>query len=94
MNNNQGPDMLTKIRTRLGIDRLDISKKSDMESDNVSVKVGKTISKGVVVTLNKGIMNEANRVGVEANLTRHIKLQAEVGDDSSTQLLLKWKKSY
>lgn len=92
--NNKGPDVLTKIRDKIGIDRIDINKSEGNESNQVSLQVGKYISKGVFVSVNKGITSEANQIGVEANLWPNIKAEAHVGDDSSTQLQLKWKKDY
>lgn len=88
------PDMLTKIRDKIGIDRIDISKTEGNESNEVSLQVGKYISRGVFVKLNKSITSEANQVGIEANLWPNIKAEAQVGDDSSTQLQLKWKQDY
>lgn len=92
--NNKGPDVLTRIRDKIGIDRIDINKSEGNESNQVSLQVGKYISKGVFVSVNKGITSEANQVGIEANLWPNIKAEAHVGDDSSTQLQLKWKKDY
>lgn len=92
--NNKGPDVLTKIRDKIGIDRIDINKSEGNESNQVSLQVGKYISKGVFVSVNKGITSEANQIGIEANLWPNIKAEAHVGDDSSTQLQLKWKKDY
>ncbi len=88
------PDVLTKIRDKIGIDRIDISKTEGNESNEVSLQVGKYISRGVFVKLNKSITSQANQVGIEANILPNIKAEAQVGDDSSTQLQLKWKKDY
>jgi autotransporter translocation and assembly factor TamB len=89
-----GPDMLTKIRNKMGIDRIDINRGDNEDSNQVSVQVGKYISQGVYVSVNKSVTAESNQVCLEANLTREIKVQAEVGDDQEGQLLLKWKKDY
>lgn len=91
---NKGPDVLTKIRDSIGVDRIDISKSEGNESNEVSLQVGKYISRGVFVTLNKSITSEANQVGIEANLWPNIKAEAHVGDDASTQFQLKWKRDY
>jgi translocation and assembly module TamB len=93
-NTKKEPDVLTKIRDRIGIDRIDINKTDGNESNAVSVQVGKYISRGVFVKVNKSITSEANQVGIEANLWPNIKAEAQVGDDSSTQLQLKWKRDY
>jgi autotransporter translocation and assembly factor TamB len=88
------PDMLTRLRNQIGIDRFDINREDNGIDGGVSVKVGKYISKGVLVTINKGITNQCNKVAIEAVLIRNFKVQAEVGDDSQGELLLKWKKDY
>lgn len=88
------PDVLTRIRKRMGIDRLDISRKDHGDSNEVSVQVGKYISRGILVSVNKGITDETNRLGIEANVIKDVKVQAEVSDDNEAQLHLKWKKDY
>nr|NGY95291.1 hypothetical protein [Neochlamydia sp. AcF84] len=91
---NKGPDVLTRIRDSIGLDRIDINKSEGEESNEVSIQVGKYISRGVFVSLNKSITSEVNEISVEANLWRNIKARAQVGDDSSAQLQLKWKRDY
>lgn len=88
--NQKGPDVLTKIRNSLGIDRLDISR-DENNGNAVSIQVGKYISKNLFVSVNK---SDVNRIAVEATLMPNIKLQAQVGDDSEGQILLKWKHDY
>lgn len=90
---NSEPDLLTRIRNRLGIDRIDISR-PDSTSNEVSLQVGKYLSKGLYVSVNKSVTADAKRLAVEANLIKNFKVQAEVGDDSEAQLFLKWKKDY
>lgn len=89
-NKSKGPDILTKMRNALGIDRFDISRDENSEN-GVSVQVGKYISQNVFVSLKK---SDVNRIAVEAALMPNIKLQAQVGDDSEGQILLKWKHDY
>lgn len=91
---NKNPDMLSKLRDSIGIDRIDISKTDGNESNEVSIQVGKYISRGVFVSVNKSITAEANQIGIEANLLNNIKAEAQIGDDSSAKLQLKWKQDY
>lgn len=91
---NRQPDVLTKIRDRIGIDKIDICRSQDSDSNAVSVQVGKYVSQGVLVSIHKSITDEANRLSIEADLIKHFKIQAEVGDDADGQLRLKWKKDY
>lgn len=90
----QNEDVLTKIRDKMGIDRIDIKKAEGSESNEVSLQVGKYISRKVLLKVNKGITSQSNQVGIEANILPNIKAEAQVGDDSSTQLQLKWKRDY
>lgn len=91
--NSQKPDILTKIRNKTGLDRIDISRENP-GSGEMAVQVGKYISKGLLVSVNRNISAETNRVAIEAHLMKNVKIQAAVGDDSDAQLHLKWKKDY
>lgn len=88
------PDMLTKLRNQIGVDRIDITRGDKGLENEVSVQVGKYLSPGIFVSVNKSITAEANRLCIEANLIKNLKVQAAVGDDSQGELLLLWKKDY
>lgn len=87
----KGPDVLTKIRTALGIDRIDIYRGGGDDDNAVGFQVGKYISQNVFVSINK---SDVNRLAIEAALLEHIKLQAEIGDNAEGNLMLKWKRDY
>lgn len=90
--NQGGPDILTKIRSAFGIDRFEITRNANSESDTeVNVQVGKYISKDVLVSM---IKSDVNSLAVEAALSNRVKLQAQVGDDAQGKLILKWKRNY
>ncbi len=86
------PDLLTKIRTKTGIDRIDILRGAT--ADDVSLQVGKYISDGLLISVNKSITSDVNKVGVEAKLKNNFKIEAEISNTSDNQLFLKWKKNY
>ena len=88
------PDIITQLRNKMGIDRLDISSTDSGGINELSLRLGKYISQGIFVSLNKSINAEANQVAIEANLTRHFKVQAEVGDNAEGKMSLKWAKDY
>jgi len=94
LNTGSSQNALSRLRSRIGIDRIDINRDITGETDEMSIQVGKYISKGVLVSVNKGINNEANRVGIEAKISHNIKVEAEVGDNAEGHLFLKWKKDY
>jgi translocation and assembly module TamB len=92
-NGNKGTDLFTKVRKSIGIDRIDISR-GEKDSNDVTLQVGKYISQGVFVSVNKNLTADANRLAIEANLMQNLKIQAEVGDDAEGKLHLKWKHDY
>lgn len=83
--------MLTRIRNGIGIDRIDISRD---DNGGANIQVGKYISRGILVSVNKSVTSETNRVAIEARVMKNVKVQAEVGDDSEAELMLKWKHDY
>lgn len=91
---NSGEDLLSQLRRGIGIDRVDISSNDTGERHAVSVRVGKYLTKGLFVSLNKGINNEANQVAIEARLSKRLKIEAELGDNAEGKLHLKWKRDY
>jgi translocation and assembly module TamB len=98
-NSAQNIDVFEKIKNTLRIDRIDVNSSnrsvpSNSLGNEVSVQVGKYISDGLVLTLSKDVTNEANRIGIEANLAKHITATANVGDDAQTQLSIEWKVNY
>jgi translocation and assembly module TamB len=89
--NQQGPDVLSKIRSMLKIDRFEIGRNQTNENEGVNVEVGKYISDNILISV---IKSDVNRIALEATLSDQIKLQAQVGDDSEGKLMLRWKKDY
>lgn len=87
-------DMLSRLRNTVGIDRVEISKSESGESEEISLKFGKYLSKGVFISLNKSINAESNQIAIEANVFKNVKAQAEVGDNSEGKISLKWTKDY
>ena len=60
----------------------------------ISLQIGKYISEGIMVTLSKDVSKEANRIGIEAQVTEKLTAEAAIGDDSEGQVSLKWKHQY
>jgi translocation and assembly module TamB len=87
-------DTLSRIRNSIGIDRIDISSVDTCDSNEVTIRVGKYISRGLFVSVNKSITADKNQVAIEANVTRHIKMKGEVGDDAEANLNLRWENQY
>lgn len=89
--NQQEPDVLSKIRSLLKIDRFEIGRSPNNDSSGVNLEVGKYISDNILISV---IKSDVNRVAIEADLTERIKLQGQVGDDSQGKIFLKWKRDY
>lgn len=87
-------DMLSRIRSGIGIDRIDISNMESHNTKEVSVRVGKYLSPRVFVSLNKSINSDRIQTAVEGKLGKNFKMQAEVGDHREHRVSLKWEKDY
>lgn len=88
----QGSDFLTRLRNNVGIiDRLDLNGEGE---EDLSLQIGKYITDGVFISINKSLSEAANRVAIEANLMKNFKAQAEVSDDEQGKVMLKWKRDY
>lgn len=89
-----GTNILDSIRNGLGIDRIEINHTGGSALDNVSLQVGKYLTKGLYVAFNRGISTPSNRVILEAALLSNVKLQGEIGDNAEGELHLKWRLDY
>ncbi len=94
LSSGENEDIISQLRRDMGIDRLDISRCETEERNELSLRIGKYISRGIYVSLSKSINAEANQVAIEANVTRHLKVQAEVGDNAEGKMSLKWARDY
>jgi hypothetical protein len=100
------PGLLDKLRNTLPIDRIDISS-DGTDSNTVSLGVGKYY-KGILFSVKRDIssdnsvtgaaadsdVGDRSRFSVETELAKHIKLQAEIDDNSKTEFIIKWQKDY
>jgi len=86
-----GPDVLAKIRKSLGVDRLNIVS-SPTGSDEVSVQIGKYLTRGVMVTLSQGL--DTSHVIVEVDLKKGFIFQAETQEQEEGKFTLKWNRNY
>lgn len=86
-----GPDVLEAIRKSLGIDRLNIVS-SQSGSDEISVQIGKYLTRGVMVTLSQSA--DSSQVIVEVELSRGFVFQAETQEEEEGKFTLKWNRNY
>lgn len=86
---------LARLKESLGIDRIGIDRTNTKDgNEEISLQVGKYIMPDVFLGIRRNMSSDVNRIGVEANLMRNLKIQAELGDDTDGQLHLKWKHDY
>lgn len=85
------PDVLSKIRKTLGIDRLTIIT-SENDPGKISLQIGKYLMRGVLLTLSQGA--ESRNVSVEVELKKGIRFQAEMNEDQQGKFSLKWHHHY
>ncbi|MES2344909.1 MAG: translocation/assembly module TamB domain-containing protein [Chlamydiota bacterium] len=85
-----GPDVLEKIRKSLGIDRLNIV--SANGSDDISVQIGKYLTRGVMITLSQSA--DSSQILVEVDLSKGFIFQAETQEEDEGKFTLKWNRNY
>ncbi|MBA2727290.1 MAG: translocation/assembly module TamB [Parachlamydiaceae bacterium] len=90
----EGPSFLSTFKKTMGLDRIEISHGAGVDNEEISLQVGKYLTPGVFIGVKKGITTDANRIGIEADLKKDVKIQAEYGNDSVGHLHLKWKHDY
>lgn len=84
-----GPDVLEKIRKSLGVDRFNIVSGS---SDEISIQIGKYLTRGVMVTLSQSA--DSSQVLVEVDLSEGFIFQAETQEEDEGKFTLKWNRNY
>ncbi len=87
------PGFLNSLK-RIGIDRIDFDSRESQGENDLSVNIGKYLSRDLYINYNKGITSESNKVSVEAHVIRNVKFKAEVDDEAAGKMLLMWKHHY
>ncbi|HET6467003.1 MAG TPA: translocation/assembly module TamB domain-containing protein [Geminicoccaceae bacterium] len=86
-----GGDLLGGIRSRLGLDTLDIG---DDLTGGPTARAGRYLSENVYLELQRGLTDGTSRARVEVELTRSLSLTSQVGDQSQTSVGVEWKMDY
>lgn len=87
-----GPDPLTKLRKKIGIDTLSVNR--DDATGNTSVSVGKQLSDGVYISVDQGVNTEGSAVKLEVDVTPSIQVETRLGNDNDSSVGINWKKDY
>ncbi|MGZ6298783.1 MAG: translocation/assembly module TamB domain-containing protein, partial [Parachlamydiaceae bacterium] len=88
----EGPSFFSRLKEALPLDRIGISGEGGAE--DLSLQVGKYLTPEIFLGVKRNMTTEVNRIGIEANLMKNVKIEAEVGDDTEGCLHLKWKHDY
>jgi len=78
-----GPGVLDKIRKGLGLDRLDVEAGEGNATSAPSLSAGRYVTRGVFVGAKQGATPGSSAATVEIEVTPNIKVETDVGADSS-----------
>lgn len=86
-------DFMSRTRKFLGLDALEFSSSEEGLSKG-TLGVGKYLTEGVYLNLQKGVGQGADKASVEVEITPNITVESEVGSDSSSGIGVNWKYDY
>jgi translocation and assembly module TamB len=95
-----GPGLLDRLRSKLGLDRLDIGSGGNIggaSSENAAtptVSGGKYVAPGVFVGAEQGTSLQSSRAKVEVDLLPHVTGYSSMGADGSNRVGLDWRMDY
>lgn len=85
---------IERIKETIGLDRIDINNGSGDGNAEFALQLGKYLSPNVFLGISKSFSSNAKSIGIEVNLSKKIKLHAEINDGAQKKLHLKWKHDY
>ena len=92
--------LLDRLRSKLGLDRLDIGSGGDIGTANSqnaatpTVSGGKYVAPGVFVGAEQGTSLQSSRAKVEVDLLPHVTGYSSMGADGSNRVGLDWRMDY
>lgn len=84
--------LLDNIQGKLGVDDLDV--KTDDETGDTSVSVGKYLNDRTYITIEKGSRPGSGKAAIDLNVGKGVKLRGEAADDGSTKGGIFYEKEY
>ena len=90
-NGTLGIDLLSKTRTTLGLDKLDMENTSDAEN---SLKAGKYLRGNVYLEVESGLATGSSAVRVEKEISRKLSVETSVDHNSNSAFGINWKIDY
>ena len=86
-------DPLNYTKNLIGVDRLEI-KQSQANPDESALSAGKYLNEDVYIEVEKGTSAESGKASVTWELTPHITVETEVGENAETEVGINWKHDY
>ncbi len=86
-------DFISRTRDLLGLDDLQFESAGQGVGKG-SVGIGKYLSEGVYVDLQKGIGGDSDKASVEIEVTPHLSVESEIGSDKSTGIGANYRIDY
>ncbi|MCK8602256.1 translocation/assembly module TamB domain-containing protein [Desulfoferrobacter suflitae] len=86
-------DFMSRTRKFLGVDTLEFNSAGEGLGSG-TVGVGKYLTEGVRLDVEKGIGEGANKASIEVEVTPNITVESEVGSDSTSGIGVNWKYDY
>jgi translocation and assembly module TamB len=84
--------LLDNLQGKLGVDDLDV--KTDEETGDTSVSVGKYLNDRTYITIEKGSRPGSGKAAIDLNVGKGVKLRGEASDDGSTKGGIFYEKEY
>ncbi len=75
--------LLDKLQGKLGVDDIDV--KTDSETGDTSVSVGKYLNDRTYLSIEKGSQTGSGKAAIDLNVGRGVKLRGEASDDGKTK---------
>ncbi len=89
----RGVDPLGWVRRTAGLDLLQINSGEEGSETSV-VSLGKYIKRGVFVSINQGFASRSSTANVAVDITDHVKIESEIGSNSTGSIGVTWGWDY
>ena len=89
---NSGPGVLDRLRNMAGIDNIDI--KSDADTNETTVGVGRYINDRTYINVEKSTASDAGKVSIDLEITDQIKAHGEASSDGATKAGIFFERDY
>lgn len=86
-------DFMSRTRKLLGLDELEFNSSEEGLSKG-TLGIGKYLTEGVYVDVQKGVGQGTNKAAVEVEVTPNITVESQIGSDSSSGIGVNWKYDY